>query len=182
MATVDLTANAVPSVIKSRNDAIDQLCVNTIRTLAMDAVQAANSGHPGTPMALAPVVYCLWQRVLRFDPSHNDLEMLERAFRTFKSTSDRPTLIIVDSHIAYGAPNKQDTSAARARAGFISSNAYELCHGSDPWTLSFATPRSASGKESRSTSRSRRTRSLRFSLRSPEKARCEIDAAGYKPN
>ena len=42
----------------------------------------------------------------------NDLEMLERAFRTFKSTSDRPTLIIVDSHIAYGAPNKQDTSAA----------------------------------------------------------------------
>jgi transketolase len=42
----------------------------------------------------------------------NDLEMLERAFRTFKSTDDRPTLIIVDSHIAYGAPNKQDTSAA----------------------------------------------------------------------
>ncbi|MDA2914264.1 transketolase [Acidobacteriia bacterium AH_259_A11_L15] len=42
----------------------------------------------------------------------NDLEMLERAFRTFHSTQDRPTLIIVDSHIAYGAPNKQDTSAA----------------------------------------------------------------------
>jgi transketolase len=42
----------------------------------------------------------------------NDLEMLERAFRTFKKTTDRPTLIIVDSHIAYGAPNKQDTSAA----------------------------------------------------------------------
>ena len=284
-----VTAQAEPNVTTS---AIDGLCVNTIRTLAMDAVQAANSGHPGTPMALAPVVYCLWQRVLRFDPSHpiwpnrdrfvlsvghasmllyamlhltgvkavnpkyetlgqlsvtledikhfrqldskcpghpeyrwtsgvetttgplgqglatsvgmaiaerwlasyfnrpgfelfdydiyalcgdgcmmegisgeaaslaghlkldnlcwiydnnhitiegntalaysddvatrfigygwnvtrvgdaNDLEMLERAFRTFKSTSDRPTLIIVDSHIAYGAPNKQDTSAA----------------------------------------------------------------------
>ena len=42
----------------------------------------------------------------------NDLEMLERAFTTFKNTTDRPTLIIVDSHIAYGAPNKQDTSAA----------------------------------------------------------------------
>ena len=42
----------------------------------------------------------------------NDLEMLERAFNTFKNTDDRPTLIIVDSHIAYGAPNKQDTSAA----------------------------------------------------------------------
>ena len=271
---------------------MDQLCINTMRTLSMDAVQAANSGHPGTPMALAPVLYCLMQRVMRFDPNHpiwpnrdrlvlsvghasmllyamlhltglkavnpkyetlgqlsvtlddikhfrqveskcpghpeyrwtsgvetttgplgqglatsvgmaiaerglasyfnrptfelfdydvyalcrdgcmmegisgeaaslaghlklgnlcwiydnncitiegntalaysddvatrfigygwrvtrvgdaNDLEMLERAFQTFKRTNDRPTLIIVDSHIAYGAPNKQDTSAA----------------------------------------------------------------------
>jgi transketolase len=265
----------------------DQLCINTIRTLSMDAVQQANSGHPGTPMALAPVIYCLWQRFLRFDPEHpiwpnrdrfvlsvghasmllysmlhltgvkavnpkyetlghlsvslddileskcpghpeyrwtsgvetttgplgqgvatsvgmaiaarwfggyfnqpdfelfeydvyalcgdgdmmegisgeaaslaghlklsnlcwiydnnhitiegntsltysddvatrfcgygwnvtrvgdaNDLQMLERAFRTFKKEKERPTLIIVDSHIAYGAPNKQDTSAA----------------------------------------------------------------------
>jgi len=47
---------------------IDQLCINTIRTLAMDAVQQANSGHPGTPMALAPVAYLLWQRFLRYDP------------------------------------------------------------------------------------------------------------------
>ena len=271
---------------------LDQLAVNTIRTLAMDGVQAAKSGHPGTAMAMAPVVYTLWQRVLRFDPDDpiwpnrdrfvlsighasmllyatlhlcgvkavnakyerlgelsvslddikrfrqldskcpghpeyrwtsgvetttgplgqgvavsvgmalagqwmaqyfnrpgfdmfgynvyalggdgcmmegitgeaaslaghlqlsnlcwlydnnritieghtdlafsddvatrflgygwnvtrvgdaNDLEMLERAFHTFRQTSDRPTLIIVDSHIAYGAPNKQDTSAA----------------------------------------------------------------------
>lgn len=49
---------------------MDELCVNTIHTLAMDAVQRANSGHPGTPMALAPVVYCLWQPVLRFDRDH----------------------------------------------------------------------------------------------------------------
>ena len=49
---------------------MDQLCINTMRTLAMDAVQAANSGHPGTPMALAPVLYCLVQRVMRFDPNH----------------------------------------------------------------------------------------------------------------
>jgi transketolase len=47
---------------------LDQLCINTIRTLAIDAVQKANSGHPGTPMAMAPVVYTLWQRFLRFDP------------------------------------------------------------------------------------------------------------------
>src|SRR5579864_6942144 len=49
---------------------IDQLCINTIRTLAMDAVQKANSGHPGTPMALAPVAYVLWQRHLRFNPAN----------------------------------------------------------------------------------------------------------------
>ena len=271
---------------------VERLAINTIRTLSMDAVQAANSGHPGTPMALAPVAYTLWQKFLRFDPSDpiwpnrdrfvlsighasmllysvlhltgvkavnskyerlghpavelddlrnfrqlksrcpghpeyrwtsgvetttgplgqgvatsagmaiaarimaahfnrpdfemfdydvyalcgdgcmmegvsaeaaslaghlrlgnlcwiydnnkitieghtdwafsedvatrfiaygwnvtrvgdaNDVEMLERAVRTFKSTRDRPTLIIVDSHIAYGSPNKQDTSAA----------------------------------------------------------------------
>ena len=47
---------------------LDQLCVNTVRTLSMDAVQHAHSGHPGTPMAMAPVVYGLWQRHLRFDP------------------------------------------------------------------------------------------------------------------
>jgi transketolase len=292
MSTIEASAAASVRAIHSVNRAIDDLCVNTIRTLAMDAVQQANSGHPGTPMALAPVVYCLWQRVLRFDPDHpiwpnrdrfvlsvghastllyamlhltdvkavnskyetlgdssvtlddikrfrqlesrcpghpeyrwtsgvetttgplgqglatsvgmaiaerwlasyfnrpglelfdydvyalcgdgcmmegisaeaaslaghlrlsnlcwiydnnhitiegntaltcsddvatrfvgygwnvtrvgdaNDLEMLERAFTTFRKTADRPTLIVVDSHIAYGAPNKQDTSAA----------------------------------------------------------------------
>ncbi len=48
--------------------AIDQLCINTIRTLSMDAVEKANSGHPGTAMAMAPVIYTLWQDFLRFDP------------------------------------------------------------------------------------------------------------------
>jgi len=60
-----------PKLAASRSgagDAIDQLCINTIRTLSMDAVQQANSGHPGTPMAMAPVVYTLWQQFLRFDP------------------------------------------------------------------------------------------------------------------
>src|SRR5213594_1537550 len=291
-------ARSLPAVVDFRRPSeltqsdIDELCINTIRTLAMDAVQQAHSGHPGAPMALAPVIYCLWQRFLRFDPEHplwpnrdrfvlsaghasmllyamlhltgvkatnpkyevlgepavslddierfrqldskcpghpeyrwtsgvetttgplgqgvatsvgmaiaarwaaayfnrsdfkifdydvyalcgdgcmmegisseaasiaghfklanlcwiydnnkitiegstaltysddvatrfigygwnvtrvtdaNDLDMLERAFTTFKNTGDRPTLIIVDTHIAYGAPNKQDTSAA----------------------------------------------------------------------
>ena len=54
--------------IKGERHALDGLCINTIRTLSMDAVQAAKSGHPGTPMAMAPVGYYLWQYVLRFDP------------------------------------------------------------------------------------------------------------------
>src|SRR5208283_1361002 len=50
------------------SDALDQLSINTIRTLSIDAVQQAKSGHPGTPMALAPLVYTIWNRVMRFDP------------------------------------------------------------------------------------------------------------------
>ena len=46
----------------------DRLAINTIRTLSIDAVQEAKSAHPGTPMALAPLVYTLWNRVMRFDP------------------------------------------------------------------------------------------------------------------
>src|SRR4051794_20019234 len=56
------------NAVQPADRSIDQLTVNTIRTLSMDAVQAANSGHPGTPMALAPVAYQLWQDYLRFDP------------------------------------------------------------------------------------------------------------------
>lgn len=50
------------------SEELDQLAINTIRTLSIDAVQQAKSGHPGTPMALAPLVYTLWNRVLNFDP------------------------------------------------------------------------------------------------------------------
>ncbi len=49
---------------------IETLAINTIRTLSMDGVQAANSGHPGTPMALAPVAYSVWQEALQYDPAH----------------------------------------------------------------------------------------------------------------
>jgi transketolase len=52
----------------NKNSAIELQTINTIRTLSMDAVEKANSGHPGTPMAMAPVVYTLWQKTLRFDP------------------------------------------------------------------------------------------------------------------
>ena len=50
------------------SDELDQLAINTIRTLSIDAVQQANSGHPGTPMALAPAIYTIWNRVMNFDP------------------------------------------------------------------------------------------------------------------
>jgi transketolase len=58
----------MPLVEPMTDTQLDQLCINTIRTLAIDAVQQARSGHPGTPMALAPLVYTLWNRVMRFDP------------------------------------------------------------------------------------------------------------------
>ena len=50
----------------------ERLQIDTIRTLSMDAVQAANSGHPGTPMALAPVGWTIWTQFLRYDPAHAD--------------------------------------------------------------------------------------------------------------
>ncbi len=62
-----MSSQAKPQFEKT--SALDTLCVNTIRTLSMDGVQQANSGHPGTPMAMAPVAYALWQYQLRFDPA-----------------------------------------------------------------------------------------------------------------
>ena len=60
---------SVTNVAASMTDSeLDQLSINTIRTLSIDAVERAKSGHPGTPMALAPLVYTIWNRVMRFDP------------------------------------------------------------------------------------------------------------------
>ncbi|HEY5879898.1 MAG TPA: transketolase, partial [Nakamurella sp.] len=64
-----MTDLAAPETTAFDDLPADQLTVDTIRTLCMDAVQAADSGHPGTPMALAPVMYTLWQHHLRFDPA-----------------------------------------------------------------------------------------------------------------
>src|SRR6188474_71402 len=60
------------------NPGIERLAINTIRTLSMDAVQKANSGHPGTPMALAPVAYAIWNHVLRYDPARPDWPARDR--------------------------------------------------------------------------------------------------------
>jgi transketolase len=64
MSVTDTSAS-----IQNAATPMEMLCINTIRTLSMDAVQAANSGHPGTPMAMAPLAYCLWQEFLRYDPN-----------------------------------------------------------------------------------------------------------------
>jgi transketolase len=66
MSTITTAAQGSPRAMTSAQ--LDQLSINCIRTLSMDAVQQAKSGHPGTPMALAPLVYTLWNRVMRFDP------------------------------------------------------------------------------------------------------------------
>src|SRR5262249_35691118 len=55
---------------KRQTENMDELCINTIRTLSIDAVQQANSGHPGAPMGLAPVMYQLWQNYLQCDPAN----------------------------------------------------------------------------------------------------------------
>ena len=68
MTAVAITKSEVRAASLSAGAELDQLCINTIRTLAMDAVQQAKSGHPGTPMALAPLAYVIWQNFLRFNP------------------------------------------------------------------------------------------------------------------
>ena len=68
MTTTTGSVEIIPERPRTTSE-LDAACVTTIRTLAMDAVQAANSGHPGTPMAMAPVAYTLWQHFLRFDPA-----------------------------------------------------------------------------------------------------------------
>ena len=67
------TATAAPTSTDVHEDGShERLTIDTIRTLAMDAVQKANSGHPGTPMAMAPVGYTLWSQFLRYDPATPD--------------------------------------------------------------------------------------------------------------
>jgi len=76
---------------------IEQLAINTIRTLSMDAVEAAKSGHPGTPMALAPAAYVLWNEVLRFNPARPDWPNRDRFVLSCGHAS---TLLYAALHLA----------------------------------------------------------------------------------
>ena len=67
-------------------DAIDQLAVNTVRTLSIDAIQAANSGHPGLPMGAAPMAYVLWNHVMNVNP------------KTSRSWSNRDRFVLSAGH------------------------------------------------------------------------------------
>ena len=93
---------------------LDQLSINTIRTLSMDAVQAAHSGHPGTPMAMAPVAYCLWQRFLRFDPEHPIWPNRDR----FVLSAGHASMLLYSLLFSDGSQNRQpQVRNARAAVG-----------------------------------------------------------------
>jgi len=106
---------------------LDQVCVNTMRTLAIDAIQKANSGHPGTPMGMSPTVYCLWQRLLRFDPeeSHLDESRSLRAFRgaridfacTRSCTSQESKPSIQNMKFWAAPPSRSTTSSLSGNSG-----------------------------------------------------------------
>ena len=79
------------------DDKMIQTAINTIRTLSIDAVQQAKSGHPGTPMALAPLVYTIWNRVMRFDPAGPDLAQ-PRSVRALQRSRLDAALVRAPSH------------------------------------------------------------------------------------
>jgi transketolase len=80
-----------------KHPSLETLCINTIRTLAIDAVQKANSGHPGAPMGLAPVMFSLWQYYLKYDPA--DPKWLNRD-RFVLSAGHASMLLYATLHLA----------------------------------------------------------------------------------
>src|SRR5680860_373860 len=87
---------------------LDELCVNTIRTLSMDAVQKANSGHPGTPMALAPLAYVLYTRVLRHNPRNAEWPNRDR----FVLSAGHASMLLY-SCLLYTSPSPRDGLLSR---------------------------------------------------------------------
>ena len=91
------------------SSSIEQLSINTIRTLSMDGVQAANSGHPGTPMALAPMTYVLWNEFLRFDPAQPELPNRDR----FVLSCGHASMLLYSTlHLAGVAQSSSDDGTA----------------------------------------------------------------------
>src|SRR3954469_11732075 len=88
-----ITATRSPSATD-----LDLLCINTIRTLAMDAVEKANSGHPGTPMALAPIAHLLYSRLMKHSPAHPDWPDRDR----FVLSCGHASMLLYASLFLYG--------------------------------------------------------------------------------
>ena len=93
--------------------ALDELCVNTIRTLSMDAVQKANSGHPGTPMALAPIAYVLYTRVMRHSPEQPGLARPRPLRPLLRPRVDAPLLDALPDRLRAHARRPQELPPAR---------------------------------------------------------------------
>ena len=100
---------------------IDTLCINTIRTLSIDAIQKANSGHPGTPMAMAPVAYTLWQRFLRFDPADPIWPNRDRFVLSAGHASMLLYSLLHLARVAGRRPRLRDARASRRSAWTTSS-------------------------------------------------------------
>ena len=93
---------------------LDELCVNTIRTLAMDAVEKANSGHPGTPMGLAPVTFVLYTRFMRHSPEHPNWPARDR----FVLSAGHASMLLYSMlHLAgYGSRSRSSRTSASGLA------------------------------------------------------------------
>ena len=98
------------------SEELDQLAINTIRTLSIDAVQQANSGHPGTPMALAPLVYVIWNEVMRFDPQDPIWPNRDRFVSVERPRLDAAVVRVVSDRHARGERAVRATRRARGHA------------------------------------------------------------------
>ena len=99
---------------------LDRLCVDTIRTLSIDAVQKANSGHPGTPMALAPIGYVLFTRIMRHSPEHPDWPDRDR----FVLSAGHASMLLYSTSV----PGRLRADPRRHRAASASSDSAAAGH------------------------------------------------------
>ncbi|MBV9214530.1 MAG: transketolase [Actinobacteria bacterium] len=99
---------------ETRQSTLDELCVNTIRTLSMDAVQAANSGHPGAPMGLAELAYVLYTRVMRHNPSNADWANRDR----FVLSAGHASMLLYSMLYLTGYPMTLDDIRHFRRVGY----------------------------------------------------------------
>jgi transketolase len=131
---------APPTSVESQ---VETLCINSIRFLAVDAINKSNSGHPGLPMGCAPMAFALWDKVLQHVPDGNtDVAAITKAIEAAKAVTDRPSLIKVTTTIGYGSPNKANTAGVHGAA--LGADEAELTRKQLEWSYgSFEVPEAA---------------------------------------